>query len=184
MKETTFDPSILIRILKTALIHWKSIDTLKILLRALETNLDTPRFATEMLLAAEFGRIDVLKYLIEEKGANPNICDRTRNTPLWTSSFHGKLELVQYLLENGAQIDRPNMGGETPLLAASAGGKLDVVMLLVEKGADVNRSNNYQQTPLSIARHFKFPEVEKYLISKNAVSLQLDRSSTWTCTFM
>jgi ankyrin repeat protein len=56
-------------------------------------------------------------------------------TPLWLASKYGYLDVVKYLIENGADIDQPNIHGATPLSGASEYGHLDVAKYLKKKGA-------------------------------------------------
>ena len=57
-------------------------------------------------LAASKGRIDVLKYLIEDEGANIDSLNNHQQTPLWVAAYKGQLEVVQYLAQQGAEKDK------------------------------------------------------------------------------
>ena len=51
----------------------------------------------------------------------------------------GKIEIVKYLLQNGANInDAKDIGGWSPLHKAAYFGKLDIVKLLHQNGAEIN----------------------------------------------
>jgi len=51
-------------------------------------------------------------------------------TPLSRAAENGDMEVVQLLLENGAQPDLKDACGQTPLSRALHGGKTDVIRLL------------------------------------------------------
>lgn len=53
----------------------------------------------------------------------------------------GNVNGVRYLLNNGANINRPDPWNRTPLLRAIAMGHVNVVRLLLQKGAKVRRNN-------------------------------------------
>lgn len=82
----------------------------------------------------------------------------------------GHLDIVRWLLDNGAKINYSINGKSRclPLLNAAAKGHSDVVKLLVENGADLNfRFNGH--TPLSQAINYGHHEIAEYLKSAGAV---------------
>ncbi|KAI0258368.1 ankyrin repeat-containing domain protein, partial [Gloeopeniophorella convolvens] len=60
----------------------------------------------------------------------------------------GHLDIVAYLLENGAEVDKVDGSGWTPLHIAVSAGQDEVVRELVGAGADVSRKNDKGITPL------------------------------------
>lgn len=82
---------------------------------------------------------------------------------IWASS-RGDLEAVKYLVENGADINAKNGGGETALIVAS---DLEVVKYLVEHGANVNAKNKNGNTPLILAP-YGGEEIRKILLEAGA----------------
>ena len=67
------------------------------------------------------------------------------------ASRDGRLELVTYLVENGADLNARNENNETALNSASLNEHLEVVKYLIEKGADdVNAKNKYDNTALTL----------------------------------
>ena len=72
-------------------------------------------------------------------------------TPLSGASYVGHLEVVRYLLEQGADRDKADIDGDTPLHDAAGNGHLEIAMLLMSYGADLNASNNDGQLPIDVA---------------------------------
>ncbi|KAH9966971.1 ankyrin repeat-containing domain protein, partial [Lactifluus volemus] len=59
----------------------------------------------------------------------------------------GHLDIVTYLLANGAEVDKLDDSGWTALHIAVSAGQEEVVRELVGAGADVNRKNDKGITP-------------------------------------
>ena len=91
---------------------------------------------------------------------------RRRTTTLHNAAWRGDLELVRFLVENGADIDAKDVDGETPLHWAARQGHLAVVQYLVEQRADVNATNDHGTTPRALAAQGGHTDVVAYLRSK------------------
>ena len=76
---------------------------------------------------ALLSRNDVLSYI--------NVKDNNGATPLQWASSRGYTEVVNLLIEKGADIHVKDNNGLTPLHWASINGRTEVVNLLIEKGA-------------------------------------------------
>ena len=74
-----------------------------------------PDFKTTVLSwAAIQGDLESVRVLIE-MGCDPSISNPDGNTALHASMFFGNYPLVEYLLEQGADITKRNSNGETPV---------------------------------------------------------------------
>lgn len=60
----------------------------------------------------------------------------------------GRKDVVEYLLQYGANVLARDDGGLIPLHNACSFGHADVVLLLLEHGADANARDNWNYTPL------------------------------------
>lgn len=118
--------------------------------------IDTEKNQTPIQKAREKGRSDMVKlleYIVSLNG-----------TPLHHyAAQEGKLELVKFLLNNGANIEAKDVNGSTPLLYAVQENRLDVVRFLVGRGANINAGNNFDQTPLEPGRSGVSQEIINFL---------------------
>ena len=82
--------------------------------------------------------------------------DRTTyiyDTPLCVASEKGHKDVVQLLLDRGADPNKADKGRWTPLHEAALRGHKDVVQLLLARGADPHRTTlDSQDTPLRFAQ--------------------------------
>ncbi|KAE9401288.1 ankyrin [Gymnopus androsaceus JB14] len=69
-------------------------------------------------------------------------------TPVHWAASSGSLEIVRYLIDHKAEVDKVDGSGWSALHIAASAGHDDVVEELVGSGADVNRRNSKGITPL------------------------------------
>ncbi|XP_061128470.1 ankyrin repeat and SOCS box protein 14-like [Syngnathus typhle] len=75
--------------------------------------------------------------LLLESGANPNACDIRKKTPLALAAQNGHLNVMEHLLQKGANVECQSESGSI-LFDAAASGNPDVISLLLDHGADPN----------------------------------------------
>jgi len=71
--------------------------------------------------------------------------------------------VVEYLTDNGADVNAKDNNGFAPLHWASFNGHLEVVKHLVAKGADLNAKNSFDKTAFDLASENNRNEVANYL---------------------
>jgi ankyrin repeat protein len=102
----------------------------------------------------------VVAFLLKN-GANINdkeIRDTIDQTPLIVAAQGGCKEIVEMLLEAGANIEHRNDQGETALISAAQEGHKEIVQMLLDAGSNVNQENADGETALDLAiklRHKK-----------------------------
>ena len=89
-------------------------------------------------------------------------------TPLLTACTMGCAEVVQELLDRGADVNKTGDDGATPLLTASRLGFRVVVQTLVEAGADLEKASKGGETPLLGAVRERKSEVVLLLLKAGA----------------
>ncbi len=105
------------------------------------------------LVAAAIGKRDVasVKKLIEEAiSVNHNYLDSYTGDVsfLYLAVIEGDEEIVNLLIQAGAELNVQKWNGETPLFAAIEHNKLNIVKALIQAKADVNFKSDGGNTPL------------------------------------
>ncbi|KNZ73379.1 26S proteasome non-ATPase regulatory subunit 10, partial [Termitomyces sp. J132] len=100
-------------------------------------------------------------------------------TPLHWAASSGAIDIVRFLIDQKAEVDKPDISGWTALHIAVSAGHDEVVKELVGAGADVNRKNDKGITPLHYAASKSRIDVCRYtvklLICRLTVMLQIGR---------
>ena len=116
--------------------------------------------------AAENGALKEVQELIGKgayiKAQNP--WDGT--TALMMASKKGHLEVVKYLVKEGADINQVSRYERTALIEASENGHLEIVKYLIKIGVDISAKNVNNYTALMLASGSGHIEVVRYLIEK------------------
>lgn len=81
-------------------------------------------------------------------GANVNVQDEDKRTPLIHAVIENKIEMVKLLVENAADINIQDSLGYTALHYASQSYFVEVCRVLLENKANVDVKDNYGNTPL------------------------------------
>jgi ankyrin repeat protein len=99
-------------------------------------------------LAAFTNKLNIVKCLIEEFGVkiNPDIASSAE--PFYLSVFQGSEELIRYMLDRGAEVNKPSFDGDTPLHGVCYVGKIGVMRILKEFGANSGAKNMDGKIPL------------------------------------
>ena len=93
---------------------------------------------TAVFVAAQNGCLGALQVLWEEAGANLETPDNRRATPLHIAAYNGHLDVVEYLLTEGVEMDVVDDNDNSPISLAAQQGHFRVVRLLIERGASWN----------------------------------------------
>ena len=84
--------------------------------------------------AAAEGNLEEVVRLVHEDPEVVNAVGDYGRTPFHLASYNGRVEVVSYLLDHGANINAKDDFGNTSLSEACRGGHLEVVELLGVKG--------------------------------------------------
>ncbi len=95
-------------------------------------------------------KLGLLKFLLN-KGANPDVCNHLKDTPLILACFLLNREIAKELIKYGADINIRGNNGETALMASVRQRDTEMMKVLLENNADVNITDIFNTSPLCYA---------------------------------
>lgn len=125
----------------------------------------SPAFAgayEDTIIAARDDRTDVVVDLIQ-RGMDVNTSDRSGTTLLMFAAGNGNGQLLEFLLNSGANVLIKNEYGDTAITIAALRGRLKMVQRLVKAGAAIDAQG---WTPLHYASFNGHADIVEYLIGK------------------
>ncbi|KAI4491033.1 hypothetical protein M0802_010536 [Mischocyttarus mexicanus] len=134
---------------------------------------------TLLIMATKEGQLEIVKYLCN-MGVDVNERSSRNSTALHfvkENSSDSIMEIVQLLIDNGAEIDAVNSFGYTPLQCALDDHHYKIAKLLIEKGADINKiytNTHYARQRLNgtllhwASRNYNSDKTMKFLIENGA----------------
>lgn len=126
----------------------------------------------EIIKDIKKGNLEGVKQAIESGVSANSIGGRFKESLLNIAADNGHIEIVKYLIAQGAEINKVTgvYGGMTPLIRASQNCNVSIVKLLIDKGANPNLTNkgSFYTNPLYSAAKNGCLDVAKLLLSHNA----------------
>lgn len=111
-------------------------------------------------LAAFFGRTDLVRWLIEQGASVNRVAENpSRVTPLHSAVAGRTPEILELLVESGADLNARQQGGYTPLMGAAANGRRRMVEFLLRRGAKPGARSDEGKTARDLAVEKGFPDV-------------------------
>lgn len=130
-------------------------------------------------LAIVNGYIDEVRKCIEEvrkcieifdkkEWSIDQLLDNEGNTYLMIATKNGHLEIIRYLVSQGANIHSINHEKVTVLMKAVESGKLEIVEYFVSEGVNIQAIDENGETAFMKAVELGYLDIVKYLFSKDA----------------
>jgi ankyrin repeat protein len=111
----------------------------------------SPRRITAMHEAAVVGSADTCKLLLERAALLLDAKDAEGWTPLMYAVYHGRLDMVELLLQHGADIEAVENSNSTALIVASFAKQASVALYLLQAGANMTAVDCDGHTALTAA---------------------------------
>jgi len=89
-------------------------------------------------------------------------------TFIHSAALNGQIEMVKYLIQNGAGINIKSLDGQTPMCYACKEGHLAIVEYLANQGADLNVKDTIGNRPICIAGKLGYIDIVEFLIQEGA----------------
>ncbi|KAI0635658.1 ankyrin [Trametes polyzona] len=110
-------------------------------------------------VAAGDGDLERVRELIEVHSMSPNVPDPNTYTPMHAAASYGHLNVLEYLISRGGDVNVTDNDGDTPLYVVE---NVETARFLVEHGAAINRQNDEGISPAQYLEE-DFPAVAAYL---------------------
>ncbi len=120
---------------------------------------------------------------LKSLGARPDPAPESRRTPLHLAAEKGRLDLIEYFVRTGADINAQDSLGRTPLFAAVEAKNAASLQKLIELGADPLRRNTDIRTPLHAAAAAGFAEGAQELLKHPEVRRTINEFQTYSQGF-
>ncbi|PYH35256.1 ankyrin repeat domain-containing protein [Aspergillus neoniger CBS 115656] len=136
---------------------------------------------TALTAAVSHDHLDIARLLVKRgAGVGINLHGESGETPLGAAASRGSLEAIQFLLDEGADINQLGEYHRTPLVAAACykwgsplaavayTGRLELMQLLIANGAIINLPGGSIGCPLAAAAAGGELEAARFLLDKGA----------------
>jgi len=136
-------------------------------------------------VAALFGHLAAVQWLVQEGGASVKHHDSQGYTPLLRTAYSGELQTMQWLLSKagGASIQERNKRDDTCLLMAASYGHLSMVQWLLSRdgGASIKERSNGGCTALIWAAVRGNLPVVQWLLTSGGACITEHNTHNFTC---
>lgn len=119
------------------------------------------------LLAATQGSFGEVVEILLDAGADPNLHVNEDMDPLWYAAWKGDSEIVNKLLDAGAEVDSGRKYGNA-LQEAAASGSLEVAGILIAAGADIDAQGGTAGSALNAAAWRGYYDIVELLLNMDA----------------
>ncbi len=143
---------------------------------------------TLLHLACFSGKLDCVKFLLEDCKADARVSDSNKRTLLHVAAFGNHVKIAELLILKGANVNALDSTGSSPLHWANKKGNSEVAVVLIERGAELDRQTEEGErigrtcfslcfvlscprqgwTPLTLACEGSHTDVAKLMVCRGA----------------
>ncbi|XP_046567998.1 serine/threonine-protein phosphatase 6 regulatory ankyrin repeat subunit A-like [Haliotis rubra] len=129
-------------------------------------------------LACFRGHVEVVKYVLSQNAVDINSRGNSSKTPVMDAGRNGHKDMVELLVQNGANLSLSDAHGDNILHYVCSGGHVEVLKYVLSRDTeDINRRGNGNKTPVMVAGERGHRDVVELLVQKGAnLSLRDARS--------
>lgn len=99
--------------------------------KGMAVNVEGRSLVSLLGISIVIGDIELMKWLVEAQDAYVNKSKNFSISPLMLAAEKGNVEIIEYLLSKGADLNQKNLSGDTALRYAVASGRVDAVKCFV-----------------------------------------------------
>jgi hypothetical protein len=138
-----------------------------------------PLRADDLIAASKRGDLFAVQHYLMKSPDAIAARDHFRYTPLHWAAVQGHWNIVETLVEHGADVNALGWDGGTPLHMACHHDRPDMVRLLLDEGADLTIQNQWGRTPLHVAARRNCDLTATLLLSRGA-AVDITTKEGWT----
>ena len=120
----------------------------------------------ELSLAIRQGNLPAVRSLVEKDPALVKAAGDSGFTPLHIAATAGRVDIIEYLLGRGAELEARTAGGQTPLFQTVPLAAAQAFAYLLEKGANLNARDNQGRTILQFALSWRRPAMVDLILQR------------------
>jgi ankyrin repeat protein len=129
----------------------------------------SPVHAGDIHKAAKDGELETVKRLLGGEPGLINTVNRYGQTALLIACYSGHQEIVDFLIEKGADVKQRDKFGAAPLHMAVIGGFKEIVEKLAANGADISASTVTGRVPVELAFESEHLAIIELLLNRGVV---------------
>ena len=142
-----------------------NIETIKMFLKKKNNKIN---FVTQegyhpLVYAARVNHMEAVKLFLTSTEVDVNSQNRFGNTALIGAAEIGNVEMVEYLINNGADIEHQNNEGQTAAMKAVKGNRYYVLKIFLDQNIDLNLSDYSGRTIKDMAKQSRDKRILKML---------------------
>jgi ankyrin repeat protein len=131
--------------------------------------------ARAIVTAAKEGDLEEVRRLVQQDRGLLEAIEGY--TPLTAAAWGGHVEVIQYLLEEGAQVNLQDVEEFSALICACHNGQIEAIHLLLAHGADTAITDYMGSTPLMTASEEGHTDVVAVLLAHGCGDVDRERPS-------